>query len=42
MRVLETLLKLNDQPVLKNTRIPMQTDEQILTETVYEVPTNTF
>ena len=42
MQVLETLLKLNDQPVLKNTRIPLQTVELMLTDIVYEVPTNTF
>jgi len=42
MHVLETLLKLNDQTVLKNTRIPMQAVELMLTEIVHEVPTNTF
>jgi hypothetical protein len=42
MHVSETLLKLKDQAVFKNTRIPMQTVELMLTEIVYEVPTNTF
>lgn len=42
MRVLEKLLKPNDQSVLKNTHISMQTVELVLTEIVYGVSNNIF